>query len=226
MNMYLEKSRKEVLSVSASRLRQGIAGFTIIEAIISIAIMVLIGIGIITFQKSVIVNTKVVQSELNSQQQTRKTLNAFAADVRSAAASSAGAYAIATTSTSTFSFYANVDADASIERVRYFLATTTLKKGIIKPGPAPAYNYVTASETISILVNDIANATSTPIFTYYDTGYDGYTTSSTDPLPSPVDISAVRLVKMTLTVNPNGVRSPVMQTYTTQATIRNLKDNL
>ena len=198
-------------------------GFTIIEAVIGIAVMMIIGSGIIAFQRSVLTTTKVIQSELRAQQQVRKALATFTTDVRSATASAAGAYAIATTSTSTFMFYANVDGDASIEQVRYFLATSTLRRGVTKP-TGTAYNQ--ANEKISVLVNDISNATSSPIFIYYDTGYDGFTSSSTDPLPSPVNIPLVRLVKLSIRVNPNGVRSPVMQTYVTQATLRNLKDNL
>ena len=198
-------------------------GFTLIEAVIGIAVMTLIGTGIVAFQRSVITSTKVVQSELRAQQQVRKALAGFNADVRSATASAAGAYAIATSSTSTFMFYANIDGDTSIEQVRYFLATSTLRRGITRP-TGTVYN--PANEKISVLVNDIANATSSPIFIYYDTGYDGYTSSSTDPLPSPVNIPLIRLVKLQLTVNPNGIRSPIMQTYVTQATLRNLKDNL
>ncbi len=198
-------------------------GFTLIEVIVSIGIMLMVGGGLVIFERSVISNSKVLQSELKSQQQVRRSLGGFVADLRSAASSAAGAYAIDTAATSTLIFYANVDKDASVERIRYFVATSTLKRGIIKP---IGTTYNVASETVSILVNDIANATSSAIFTYYDTGYDGFTASSTDPLPLPINIPAIRLVKMTLTTNPNGVRSPVMQTYSTQVSIRNLKDNL
>ncbi len=202
---------------------QSHAGFTLIEAVIGIAVMTIIALGVVAFQRSVIMNTKVVQSELREEQQVRKALAMFTTDVRSATASAAGAYAIATTSSSTFMFYANVDTDGSIEQIRYFLASSTLRKGVTKP-TGTVYNQ--ANEKISVIVNDISNATSSPIFIYYDTGYDGFTSSSTDPLPSPINIPLVRLVKMQLTVNPNGIRSPVMQTYMTQATLRNLKDNL
>ena len=198
-------------------------GFTLIEVVIGIAVMIMIGSGIIAFERSVLMNTKVLQGQLNAQQQVRKALASFDSDVRSATASAAGAYAIATTATSTFVFYANVDNDSSIEQVRYFLATSTLRRGVTKP---VANVYSAANEKISVLVNDIANPTSSPLFIYYDTGYDGFTSSSSDPLPSPVNIPAVRLVKMSLTVNPNGIRAPTMQTYFTLVTLRNLKDNL
>jgi type II secretory pathway pseudopilin PulG len=199
------------------------SGFTIIEAVVSMAILLMIGGGIITFERSVLTNTKVLQAELNAQQQVRKTLSGFVTDVRAAAPSAAGSYAIDTAATSTFIFYANIDGDAAVERVRYFIATTTLKRGVLKP-TGTLYNAV--NEKISSVVFDVSNATSAPIFTYYDTGYDGFTSSSTDPLPIPINIPAVRMVKISIVVNPNGVRSPVMQTYSSQVSIRNLKDNL
>ncbi len=198
-------------------------GFTIIEAVVSMSILLMIGLGIIAFERSVLTNTKVLQSELTAQQQVRRTLAGFVSDLRAATQSSAGAYAIEVAATSTLTFYANIDSDASIEKIRYFVATGTLRRGTIKP-TGTVYN--SANEKISIIVKDYANPTSTPIFTFYDTGYDGFTSSSTDPLPVPINIPSIRMVKMSIVVNPNGVRSPVMQTYTTQVSIRNLKDNL
>ena len=199
------------------------SGFTIIEVVVSIAILLMIGLGIIAFERSVLTNTKVLQAELNSGQQIRRTLAGFVADLRSASPSSAGAYAIDTAATSTLIFYANVDNDASIERIRYFVATGTLRRAVLKP-TGTIYNV--ANEKFSTIINDLANPTSTPIFTYYDSGYDGFTSSSTDPLPIPINITSIRMAKMSIVVNPNGVRAPVMQTYTTQVSIRNLKDNL
>ncbi len=198
-------------------------GLTLIELIVAIAIVGMVTGGIVAFERSILMNTKVVQSEFISQGQIRKALTSFVKELRTAAPSANGSFTIDTAGTSTLIFYSNSDTDVSVERVRYFLATTTLRKGITKP-TGTVYNL--ANEKISSIVNDITNATGTPIFTYYDTGYDGFTSSSTDPLPSPVNLPAVRMVKISLKVNPNGVRAPVAQTYTTQVMIRNLKDNL
>lgn len=199
-------------------------GVTLVELIFSIGILVMIMGGIIAFERSVLMNTRVIQSEFISQQQVRKTLSGFVADVRAASPSGAGAYAISSAGTSSLVIYANVDKDALVERVRYFLATTSLMRGILKPTGTTTYN--PANEQISFVVRDVMNGTTTPTFTYYDKSYDGFTASSTAPLPLPIDIPAVRLIKISLTVNPNGVRAPVMQTYTTQVMLRNLKDNL
>ena len=198
-------------------------GFTLIELIVSVGILVMIGSGVIAFEQSVLKNTKILQSELTAQQQVRRTLSTFVADLRSATQSSAGAYAIDTAATSTIIFYANIDSDASIERIRYAFATGTLIRGVLKP---TGLVYNVANESTSTVVSDVANGTSTSIFTFYDTGYDGFTSSSTDPLPTPINIPAIRMIKMTVMVDPNGARPPNMKTYTTQVSIRNLKDNL
>jgi|SRR3989338_7987 len=205
-------------------------GFTLIEAIVAIGIMTLIGGGIVAFQKSVIVNSKVLQGTLVSQQQVRKTFSTFSAELRSASPSVNGSYAIESVSTSSIVFYSNIDNDATVERVRYFYATSTigstvlnvLKKGVTRPIGAV---YTTAPETITTIVYDVKNSSTTPIFTYFDSAYSGVA-SSTAPLAQPVPIAEVRLVKMSLAIDPNASRSPIYQTYETQVSIRNLKDNL
>ncbi len=202
-------------------------GFTLVEAIVSIAIILLIGGSMIAFYRSVIMNTKVLQSSLNAQQQIRRVQQAFIAELRSATQSAGGAYTIESAGTSSIAFFSNTDADASIEHVRYFFATSTkggpynvLKKGVIKPTGTV---YDPTLEKISTVVFDVKNSSTTPIFTYYDSTYNG--TSSTTPLAEPINVPAIRLVKMSLAVDPNAGRSPVYQTYTTQVSIRNLKDN-
>lgn len=195
-------------------------GFTILEAIIALGIMGVIGSVIVVFQKSVISNTKVLQSSLLTQMQIRKTLQTFVAEVRSSAPAANGAYPIEIAATSSFVFFANIDDDTPMERVRYALFGTTLQKGVTKP-TGTTYNL--ANEKVSTAVSSIKASSTVPIFTYYDKNYNG--TSSSTPLVDPVSIPSVRMVKVNLPVDPNASRSPVFQTYTTQVMMRNLKDN-
>lgn len=205
-------------------------GFTIIEVLVSVAIITLLTGGIVTLQRNILMNSKVLQSSMSAQHQIRKTLDAFSSEMRSATMSAGGAYAIESAGTSSVVFFSNIDTDSSIERVRYFYATSSktsttynvLKKGITKPIGTV---YDTSNERISTVVNDVKNGTVTPIFTYFDSSYNGIA-SSTAPLVQPVAIPQIRLVKIFLAVDPNAARSPVYQTYSTQVSIRNLKDNL
>ena len=212
---------KYMFSTGAHSIHQD--GFTLIEVLVSISILLMIGSSVIAFERSILTNSKVLQAELNSQQQVRRTLVTFVSNVRGATQSATGGYAIENAGTSTFIFYANIDKDPLVERVRYFVSTSTLMRGVIKPVGTV---YLSSNESITSVVSDVVNDSSSPVFVYYDNAYDGFTSSSTDPLPLPVNIPAIRLVQIVLTVNPNGVRSPVMQTYSTQVSIRNLKDNL
>ena len=102
--------------------------------------------------------------------------------------------------------------------MRYFLNGTSLQRGIVIPSGSPL-GY-TNSETITTLLTNITNTTT--IFNYYDTSYDGTTAS----LTIPVDVSVIRLVKITLTVDNNTNLPPPAVTFTTQVSLRNLKDNL
>lgn len=204
-------------------------GFTLVEAVIAVGIISMITLGIFTFQRTVITNAKVLQSSMSAQQQVRKTMQTFSAELRSATQSANGSYPIESAGTSSLVFYANIDKDPSIERVRYFYGTSTsggtyntLLKGVTKPVGSV---YSTSSEKISYLVYDLKNSSTSPIFTYYDSTYNG-TASSTAPLPIPVSIPSIRLVMMSLGVDPNAARSPIYNTYKTQVSLRNLKDNL
>lgn len=196
-------------------------GFTLIEVIVSTGIVLLIGSGIIALEREVIMNTRIIQSSLISQQQVRKTLNTFSNEVRKAVQiAPTGAPAIESATTTSFIFYSDIDNDGVAERVRYFLSTSMLKKGVIKYSGGV---YPGASEILTTVVNDVKNPTSTPIFLYYDNNYNGV--SSSTPIANTTDPHTIRLVKMTLSVDPNAARSPVFQSYTTQVMLRNLKDN-
>jgi type II secretory pathway pseudopilin PulG len=196
-----------------------------LELIVAIGIFTFVGMAIVVFQQSVLRNTKFLQSNLIAQQQARKTLATFSAEIRAAAPSASGGYAIESAGTSSIVFYSNIDGGTDVERVRYFLSTSTsptvfnvIKKGVVKP---VGTTYTLSSEKTVTLVNDIRNSSSSPLFSYFDKYYAGTTSAMTVP----INISAVRHVKMEIVVDPNSTRSPAMQYYRTQVSIRNLKDN-
>lgn len=196
------------------------SGFTVIEALVSIIILSLIGIAFASFQKDIFSLNKVISGSLTSQDEARRTLKNMSAEIRTASPSSLGAYALLQTATSSFTFYSNIDGDTYKEQVRYFLAGNTLKKGIIKPSGAPL-TYNSAGEIVSELVHGMANA-GAPIFNYYDASYDG----ASLPLAEPINVSSVRLVKITIMIDQDPQNPPGPLTLTTQVSMRNLKDNL
>jgi len=196
------------------------SGFSVIEVLVGIFIIILIGLAVYSFQKDIFSLNRTISGSLAAQDETRRALKSMSAEIRTASPSSLGAYALSQTATSSFTFYSNIDDDSFKERVRYFTDGSTLKKGVIKPSGTPL-TYNPANEVISELTHDVAN-TVTSIFSYYDANYDGTTQS----LEEPIDIAAVRLVKITIVIDKDPETPPEPMVLTTQISMRNLKDNL
>lgn len=195
-------------------------GLTTIETIVVICIFVLISLIIFGWQKDIFFINTLFSKRLTSQENIRKTIKNFVTEIREAQISAAGAYPLEKVNKDEIIFYSDIDLDGIVERVRYFLQDKKIKKGVIKPsGQPPVYN--PDDEVIIELVSHIINPNN-EIFTYFDKNYDG----SGDPLPQPVEILAVRLVRITIVVDEDPNRPPEPITETSQATIRNLKDNL
>ncbi len=195
-------------------------GFTVVETLVAMFILILIGIAVVNFQLDIFSLNKITSDNLLAQEGARRALKNITAEIRSMAPSNLGAYALVQTATSSLTFYSNIDSDSQIEKIRYFLSDTTIKRGIIKPSGNPL-TYNPANEIIVNLVQNIANAT-TSIFNYYDTDYGG----QSDPLTQPVDIPAVRLIKVTIIIDDDPLKLPIPISMTTQVAPRNLKDNL
>ncbi|MFN3301734.1 MAG: type II secretion system protein [Patescibacteria group bacterium] len=194
--------------------------FTTIEAIVVIGILALLSVIILGWQSDIFSLNTLFSKRLSTQEEIRKTIKNFIAEVRSAQPSSLGSYPIEEAKKDSFIFYSNIDSDNLIERIRYFLDGKILKKGIIKPTGQPL-RYDPNNEIITEVTHNLINPNN-EIFHYYDENYDG----TGNPLPQPVDILAIRLVKITIIVDEDINRPPGPISGTSQVTIRNLKTNL
>jgi len=195
-----------------------VSGFTAIETLVGISIFVTIALVLTLFSRNTWIYSAFLTGGLADADAGRQILKTVTSEIRTASTGDTGAYAISGATATTLTFYSDIDHDNLKERVRYFLSGTSLKKGVIKPTGSPL-TYNVANETISTIAEKVTNAT---IFQYYDRNYDG----TTSALPSPVNIPDVRLVKITLTIDTDPNRSPIPKTFSTQVSIRNLKDNL
>ncbi len=195
-------------------------GFTLFELVITTFVVALVGGAVYAFQTNVISVNTFLQDSLTGQQEARTTVRRFVTEARSIQIPNNGAFPIATVNPTEFTFYSDVDYDGTRERVRYFLSGSTLRRGIVEPSGDPLA-YDPDDETADDVVHNVANG-GTAIFSYYDANYDG----TTAPLASPVDVTEVRLVKITLIIDRDPNRPPGPSTITTQTSLRNLKDNL
>ncbi len=194
-----------------------ISGFTLIETLFGVAIFVLI-VGVLTlFSKNVWVYNSFISIGFVNTDNGRQMLKTIVSEIRTASSANTGAYAISQATSSSFTFYSDINNDNLKEKVRYFLSGNLLQKGFIQPTGSPlAYN--SANEKISTLASNVTSIT----FNYYDKNYDGTTAA----LSSPINIPNIRLVKITVTISQNSNNSPAPMTFSTQVSIRNLKDNL
>jgi type II secretory pathway pseudopilin PulG len=194
--------------------------FTVIEIIIVIGIFIIVSLIVFGWQKDIFSFQEIFRKKISFQEQVRKIVKDFTAEVRTAQYSSLGSYPIEEATKSSFIFYSNIDNDQLVERIRYFLDGKKLKKGIIKPSGQPL-RYNPADEKVIELIDFVINPNQ-EIFLYYDKNYTG----TGNPLPFPVNISSIRLVKMIITIDDDLNRPPEAITETIEVTIRNLKDNL
>jgi type II secretory pathway pseudopilin PulG len=196
-------------------------GFTIIEVLVVFFIFILIADGAWLLYKNSVNTNTILSYNLTAQGEARRAFEEMSSAIRSASQSNPGAYTINNASSTAFVFYSDFDRDGLKEKIRYFLTGTILKKGTIKTTGNPLV-YNIADEKISDLVHDVTKNPANPIFSYYDSNYDG----TTAPLTYPLNLLAIRLVKITLIIDQNPNKAPAALTFTTQISIRNLKDNL
>lgn len=195
-------------------------GLTLMEILVAIGVFTLMVVGVVAIYLFSIKSNKIIWEQLSTQNEGRKIVQNFVNELRSATYSSIGAYPLEKASTTEVIFYSNIDTDSLRERVRYFLVTSTLNKGITKPSGQPL-RYNTSTESISAVVHDVYNTT-TPIFYYYGQNY-GYTSST--PLSQPVNIMEVRVVGIVLDLEEDPTNSPVPFHIESKVEIRNLKSN-
>lgn len=193
---------------------RGAAGFTMMEIVVVLGIFGVTAIAVGAFTAGVFRFNRVLTSQLDTETQLRRLVAKFSTETRTASASSLGAYPIDAASATSVTFYSNTDADNLKERVRYFLDGTTLKRGILKPTGSPL-TYNPANEAVSSWVNDVRNS---DIFFYYDNTYNG----SSPPLSFPVTLTAIRLVRLKLSVDLKPNEPPAPLEIDTNVHLRNL----
>lgn len=195
-------------------------GFTLIEILIVIFLVGLISIVIGSFSVDIFSLSRIIGADLSTQQEIRVALKQISSELRSASQSSSGSYPIAEASSTSLTFYSDIDDDGLKERLRYFLQNSIVKKGTLKPTGNPLV-YNSANETVVDLVRGVY-ATTTPIFSYYNSAYDG----ESAPMPQPVTTTTVRLIKIIIMAESDPSKAPAPFTLTTEVTLRNIKDNL
>jgi prepilin-type N-terminal cleavage/methylation domain-containing protein len=200
-------------------IKQRRGGFTLVEILVAIGILSGI-IGLIAaFQVDVFSISGILQSGLDNQNEARKAIGPFVSEVRSASASDLGSYVIRRAQSNDLIFYSDINGDNRKEEIRYYLEDGALLKSVTESNQNPL-QYNSDNTKIVQRINHVINEN---IFEYFDSGYDG--ASTTSAISEPIDISQIRMIKINLTIDSDVNEPPQAVTVTTQASIRNLKDN-
>ena len=194
-------------------------GVTLTEIVLVIGIAGAVVVGAITASNDSFRLGDIFSGNLSSLDDARRLLRPMASELRAMLPGEDGRYAIQAATETELTFFSDVDHDGDAERVRYFVESGTLKKGVIQPSGNPI-GY-TGSESVAQLIKDVTNSGSEPVFTFFDSDYNG----QGSPLAFPVTIADVRLVKIDITIDKTTLHDPPPVTVSTQVSIRNLKDN-
>lgn len=196
-------------------------GFTLIEVMVSILIFTLLGLGIIELVSSMVSTGNKTTTFATSSDQARKLSFQIMNELRNAVTASTGAYALNQAGDQELIFFSNVDGGTDIERVRYYLSSGKVYRGVVKASGSPL-TYNLGNETTAVVQNDVANG-GIPLFYYYADTYDG----SGNYLAQPVNITQVKFIELNLQVyNKGGIANTNFYTITAGSSIRSLKTNL
>ena len=194
---------------------------TLAEALVALSIFVVIMVVVTTFEVNVFSYQRTASGSLETAQDAQALLKIMMKELRSLAPSANGAYPLTTAGTSTIVFFSDITGTGVVDQITYSLIGNTLYKAVIIPSGSPAV-YNTSSQSTTSLVANVRNASSTPVFQYFDQNYDG----TTQPLAQPVTVTSVHTIKINLTLDTDPNHSPLPVTYSATVQLRNLKTNL
>ena len=216
------KNRKGLVPLEAVKARSvpvPLTGFTLIEVVITVAIMALIMLALGTMGARILrLRTTITGATLN-QEGISQVITPLMVELRSMQPSNTGSFPIEAASTSSLTFYSDTNKDGLVERLRYFFQNNILKRGVVVPaGNPPVYNLAT-EKVNNILIN--VTPDSNGIFAYYADGVD----IAGNQLASPPTPSLIKVIKIIITVDQNPGQAPGPLRFNTSVAPRNLRSN-
>ena len=197
-------------------------GFTLLELTITIGIFIIIVFAWNDFALQSYRSAAFGQGQLEAIRQAQKGIETMAKELRELSLAESGSYPLELANDQEIIFYSDIDQDIYVERVRYFMDGTNLKKGVVEPSGNP-FTYDLNNEIVSIVSTNVRNDT-LPIFIYYNGDYPADTINN--PLPSPARLVDTKLLHVFLRINIDPLRAPNDFDLETDVQLRNLKTNL
>ena len=171
-------------------------GFTLIETLIAMAILVIMTGAVTAFfaflyreQAADIIRIRRISAA-------SRAIKIMSSEIRKISRAEDGSSPIESAGEQDLIFYSDIDNDGLAEKIKYSLSGTDLKKTVTEPTGDP-YEYINPGDTTTIVKN-VRNGAD-PVFKYYDESYTG----SGAPLEIPVNVTEVKLIEISLDINPD-----------------------
>jgi len=190
-------------------------GLTLIETVVTVALTSLVMLALTSIIQYFYRTNMYALEQSRAVNSARTSVEHAMADLREASYGTDGSYPLLSAATSSVVFHADVDTDSAVEKVRYYLSGATLYRGITKAAGSPP-SYAGQPETTTLVVDNMRNGTSTPLFSYY--GADG------SLLDYPLSVAAVTSVHMDAATDVNPNRAPEVYQLSGNATLRNVRN--
>lgn len=202
---------KKNLKPKSYKLKTKSSGFTLIELLIAISILLMAAALSSEFIIKGFKTTTFESEQETAIRNARRGMEIMVKELRGANNSEKGDYPLATIETNNLIYYSDIDDDNIMDKVRYFVDGSYLKKTVVAPDEDDEYSG--AGETI--IISNYLNNQAEPIFIYYDNNYS-----------QTASINNVRLINIKLKINVTPERAPEDYYVETDVHLRNLKDNL
>lgn len=199
-----------------------LAGITLIETLMAIAIFTigLAGVSALFMDawRSNAYSYEMGESAFAVSQGINKAVDY----IRGARQGDDGSYPIQSVGNNALIVYSDYDKDGTTERLHFYFSNSTIFMGVTDPTTSFPKTYPASDQQVVVIALRIVNTASDPIFYYYNNNYPGDTINN--PLVSPIDISAVRLIKIHLKINIDPNRAPDNIEMQSFVELRNLND--
>lgn len=193
-----------------------------VEMIVALSIM---SLGMVGFSM-LLVNSwnsnKFIVEMGSAAQVASRGVNRVVAELRKIRQADNGDYPIESGNDFDVKVYIDIDGDGTTERVHYYHNGTSLYEGITEPVAGLPITYPAGDGTTRVIANSIINSSANPVFSYYNDDYPSDTTNN--PLPTPVDVADVRMIKVHLMVNIDPFHAPEHVNIESFVQLRNLSN--
>ncbi len=197
-------------------------GFTIVEVMVGAVLLVALGVGIVGLQYVMSKGQVTSMDQFLIVNESNFAVGSFAREIRTARSGDNGTYLMELADNQEIIFYSDIDVDGQSERVRYYLSGTDLVKSVIEPMGTPA-SYPPENAKTKTIAQNVRNGDE-PVFYYYNSDWPGDTINN--PLPTPADLSEIRVVQIFLRLNTRDGEPEKDYILNTFSQIRTRKDNL